>query len=253
MVMHVCCQCKRGGGQFNDDVPHHRRIYALLFDRYSRCVAGTATSCSLYFAAGSRFEVDKGSVSAPQPKTHSSPGGAGKPHSLSDHIETLQEYRMSHADGHNGVVIITSEPLTTARADWVPVPENHIIVATPDKQVILSPLKSKHFQCLGAEQAIQESRDSLEMLDNLHLFDEVAAQAKRRQNAAFETVDSHGHHAVQPRDPTSCQGCHSHGGPSHSHASASECTLLSSFVCLSTPSPNLLFPVNPSVFHSHMT
>ena len=36
-------------------------------------------------------------------------------------------------------VIITSEPLTDTRADWTPVPVNHIIAVTPQRQVGPSP------------------------------------------------------------------------------------------------------------------
>eukprot|EP00923_Selenidium_pygospionis_P010710 GHVN01018736.1.p1 GENE.GHVN01018736.1~~GHVN01018736.1.p1 ORF type:complete len:409 (-),score=95.24 GHVN01018736.1:26-1252(-) len=40
------------------------------------------------------------------------------------------EYKMSHKDKRNEIVIITSEPLTEADEEWVPVPHNHIIVVT---------------------------------------------------------------------------------------------------------------------------
>mgnify|MGYP000108743085 FL=1 len=134
---------------------------AVVATRYSRSVTGSINSCSLYFAAGSSFEVDK--ANSHEVVNPDCPSGACA-HAESGHMEKIQEYRMSHSDGHNGVVIITSEPLTNARADWVPVPENHIIVATSDKQVLLSPLPSQHFQCLGAEDAIRESCIALEMM-----------------------------------------------------------------------------------------
>lgn len=96
------------------------------------CILGTINSCSLYFAAGSTFEVDKTTLTPTSTSVDTSGDGA---HAHSSHIEAIQEYRMSHSDGHTGVAIITSEPLTNARADWVPVPENHIIIATSDNQV----------------------------------------------------------------------------------------------------------------------
>ena len=165
-------------------------------------IVGTINSCSLYFAAGSTFEVDKTNLGPKSPSVDASGDSA---HAHSSHIEAIQEYRMSHSDGHTGVAIITSEPLTNARADWVPVPENHIIIATSDNQVclsalksrgtlmwkwhlpeqlgrflqattffsllvccsaqvLLSPLANEHFECLGASDAIRECHDALEML-----------------------------------------------------------------------------------------
>ena len=39
-----------------------------------------------------------------------------------------------------GAVIVTSEPLTELREDWLKVPKNHAVIVTPELEVRLSPV-----------------------------------------------------------------------------------------------------------------
>lgn len=65
---------------------------------------------SLYFSAGTKFECHEGVC------------------------------RMVQAEAHEHAVIITSEPLTDVREDWVPVPKNHLVLVTPELTVRLLPM-----------------------------------------------------------------------------------------------------------------
>ena len=47
-------------------------------------------------------------------------------------------YRMRPAERHPNAVIIASEPLTENRSDWTPVPENHVVLVTPEMRVRMS-------------------------------------------------------------------------------------------------------------------
>lgn len=49
-------------------------------------------------------------------------------------------YRMVHADRRTNLAIVASEPLTRDPNDWVPVPQNHVIVITDDMQILMSPI-----------------------------------------------------------------------------------------------------------------
>lgn len=69
-----------------------------------------AQAQSLYIARGERFELRDG------------------------------HYRMSGADGHVEAVIIASEPLTADRADWEPVPVNHLVTISPEFHTKIRPL-----------------------------------------------------------------------------------------------------------------
>jgi glutamine amidotransferase len=48
--------------------------------------------------------------------------------------------RMLQAEQNEHAVIITSEPLTAAREDWIKVPKNHMIIVTSDLNVNLVPI-----------------------------------------------------------------------------------------------------------------
>eukprot|EP01053_Blabericola_migrator_P008995 Blabericola_migrator_1__8994@NODE_478_length_8196_cov_107_510026_g372_i0_p1_GENE_NODE_478_length_8196_cov_107_510026_g372_i0NODE_478_length_8196_cov_107_510026_g372_i0_p1_ORF_typecomplete_len1542_score239_03GATase_4/PF13230_6/4_4e41GATase_4/PF13230_6/1_8e03Peptidase_M20/PF01546_28/1_6e34WD40/PF00400_32/0_54WD40/PF00400_32/0_12WD40/PF00400_32/4e07WD40/PF00400_32/2_8M20_dimer/PF07687_14/1_5e13GATase_6/PF13522_6/8_1e12WD40_like/PF17005_5/4_2e02WD40_like/PF17005_5/8e09ANAPC4_WD40/PF12894_7/7_2ANAPC4 len=50
------------------------------------------------------------------------------------------DFKMVHKDKRNHVCIVTSEPLTEVREEWVPVPHNHLIVVTSRCDVLLQPL-----------------------------------------------------------------------------------------------------------------
>jgi len=66
---------------------------------------------SLYFSSGTKFECHEGIC------------------------------RMIQAEQHEHAVIITSEPLTDVREDWVPVPKNHLVMVTPELNVRLLPME----------------------------------------------------------------------------------------------------------------
>ena len=55
----------------------------------------------------------------------------------------VREYRIRHEDKRDDMVIVTSEPLTDVKADWIPVPHNHLLVVTSLRQVLLAPVVIK--------------------------------------------------------------------------------------------------------------
>eukprot|EP00743_Colponemidia_sp_Colp-15_P005046 GILK01005433.1.p1 GENE.GILK01005433.1~~GILK01005433.1.p1 ORF type:complete len:300 (-),score=34.18 GILK01005433.1:182-1081(-) len=70
-----------------------------------------ADAASLYYSSGTKFEVDSDGV-----------------------------YRMLHRHKREHVVIIASERLTSVLEDWVEVPRNHLVMVTPDANVLLIPI-----------------------------------------------------------------------------------------------------------------
>ena len=64
-------------------------------------------------------------------------------------IDKVREYRILHEDKRDDMVIVTSEPLTDVRADWVPVPHNHIIIVTPHRQVLIAPVVVEEGEAAG--------------------------------------------------------------------------------------------------------
>ncbi len=48
-------------------------------------------------------------------------------------------YRMCRADGRPRAVIIAPEPLTEDRSDWPPVPDNYVVVVTPEPHLRMAP------------------------------------------------------------------------------------------------------------------
>jgi WD40 repeat protein len=50
------------------------------------------------------------------------------------------DYEMLQEDKRNSVVIVSSEPLTEAKNDWVVIPNNHMITIHPDLTVELHPI-----------------------------------------------------------------------------------------------------------------
>jgi predicted glutamine amidotransferase len=65
---------------------------------------------SLYYASGEAFEAVEG------------------------------KYRMRPTDRQSRAVIIASEPLTEERADWTPVPANHLVLVTPELDLRVVPI-----------------------------------------------------------------------------------------------------------------
>lgn len=74
-----------------------------------------ARAASLYYASGNSYESDG-----------SAPGN----------------YAMTHTDRRPSLAIISSEPLTERRADWVSVPKNSCIVITKSMHILVSPIHS---------------------------------------------------------------------------------------------------------------
>lgn len=78
-----------------------------------------AKPASLYYACGNSYQSDG-----------TAPGN----------------FAMMHTDRRPTLAIISSEPLTESRADWVPVPRNFCIVITKSIHILLSPVRSCHTQ-----------------------------------------------------------------------------------------------------------
>jgi ergothioneine biosynthesis protein EgtC len=72
-------------------------------------------SASLYFSSGTKFECHEGVC------------------------------RMVQAEQHEHAVIVTSEPLTDVKQDWKEVPNNHLIVITPELKIRLLPIPVRNF------------------------------------------------------------------------------------------------------------
>jgi len=77
---------------------------------------------------------------------------------------------MVHNDRRDEVVIITSEPLTDVRSDWVQVPNNHLVLVTPQKQVLMAPVYAKFQPCAGAAEAKQVGRTCAFIYSRKRLF-----------------------------------------------------------------------------------
>lgn len=75
-----------------------------------------AAAASLYYASGTSYQSDG-----------SAPGN----------------YAMMHTDRRPSLVIVSSEPLTERRADWVAVPRNACLVVTKSMHILVSPLEAK--------------------------------------------------------------------------------------------------------------
>ncbi|EKX53757.1 hypothetical protein GUITHDRAFT_64281, partial [Guillardia theta CCMP2712] len=95
---------------------------SLAATRYVINRTKNVPAASLYFSSGTSFEPSLTPAEAPD-----MPEGKKCPAVMQ---EPLREYRMVHEDRRDDVVIITSEPLTNVRADWIPVPKNHIVLVT---------------------------------------------------------------------------------------------------------------------------
>lgn len=90
--------------------------HSLIATRYVINIADPIHSqpASLYYAAGNSYQSDG-----------SAPGN----------------YVMKHTDRRNTLTIVSSEPLTESRADWVSVPRNFCIVVTQSMHVLLSAIR----------------------------------------------------------------------------------------------------------------
>lgn len=78
-----------------------------------------AKPASLYYACGNSYQSDG-----------TAPGN----------------FAMMHTDRRPTLAIISSEPLTESRADWVPVPRNFCVVITKSMHILLSPVRERPTQ-----------------------------------------------------------------------------------------------------------
>jgi len=104
-----------------------------------------ARAATLYFASGTRFEAEEG------------PGTA----------EGVKRYHVLREDVRDEVVIVTSEPLTEKRADWISIPSNHILLVTPSKNILLSPVAHAKDTC--ADERASQSIEYKDVLERLQL------------------------------------------------------------------------------------
>jgi acetylornithine deacetylase/succinyl-diaminopimelate desuccinylase-like protein/predicted glutamine amidotransferase len=129
-----------------------------------------APAASLYHASGNRYVADSGS-----PK----------------------DYHMVHVDRRATLAIVSSEPLTECRDDWVAVPKDHILVITSSLHIL---------QCEVSRHNASISR----VLANLR-DDDIARY--RNQNAALEALTPLGVLAAPlPLSPSSVTGEHHANG-----------------------------------------
>jgi glutamine amidotransferase len=49
-------------------------------------------------------------------------------------------YKMVKSDKREDLVVIASEPTTFEYTDWLPIPNNYMIVVTPNLNVLLYPI-----------------------------------------------------------------------------------------------------------------
>ena len=62
---------------------------------------------------------------------------------------SAQEFVFRHEDRRDSCVLVASEPLTDGRADWISVPENHMLIITKEMQTLCVPIGET---CLAAEE-----------------------------------------------------------------------------------------------------
>jgi hypothetical protein len=125
-------------------------------------------AASLYFSSGTSFEPVTTSKPSPQETGGCGGGGCGGGGGGGNNGE--MPYRMVHNDRRDEVVIITSEPLTDVRSDWVQVPNNHLVLVTPQKQVLMAPVYAKFQPCAGAAEAKQVGRTCASIYSRKRLF-----------------------------------------------------------------------------------
>ena len=76
-----------------------------------------AEPASLFFSSGSRFEASQPGI-----------------------------YKMIKSDRREDVIIVSSEPLTHERDDWISVPRNTVIVITPKLNMLLYPINDEFYR-----------------------------------------------------------------------------------------------------------
>jgi len=94
-----------------------------------------APAASLYWSSGNRYSCETDGEEG-------HPAGRLIEADPSDGVLPPPEgsYSMQHTDRRATLAIVSSEPLTDDRTDWVSVPRNHVLVITPCIHVLVSPI-----------------------------------------------------------------------------------------------------------------
>ncbi|KAH9260712.1 hypothetical protein BASA81_001179 [Batrachochytrium salamandrivorans] len=110
------------------------------------------TAPSLYYSSGSNFKKPSGERS---------------------------EFRISHSERTSRMTIVSSEPLTEVKGDWVSVPFNHVVVIQPTGETLCGPLYFQTEPCLGASEAALELDRSISKLEENFALKQVSNAASR--------------------------------------------------------------------------
>ncbi|GBG24052.1 Cys-Gly metallodipeptidase dug1 [Hondaea fermentalgiana] len=220
-IRRLCAACDReptgGVSLLNFVVSDGRSMvatrYVHVHPSADNSVHESARAASLYFASGSRFEPegasDQGQESAGEETGGSCGGGGG--------ASELRRYRMARTDVRDELVIVTSEPLTERRADWISIPTNHLLLVSPSKNLLLSPIIN------------DPSTATLDHKENALLFDRTlerlqlssrvrgARSLSESRRSSLRNVDCN---VVTTTSPTSLSGI---GSPPFTGRSTSTC------------------------------
>lgn len=97
------------------------------------------------------------------------------------------DFSMLYGARRSGLVVVTSEPLTDSKHDWVPVPYNSVLVVTPDLHLLLSKIR------LNAAGGISEAGATAE--------DRLSRALEHLLTAGAGSGDGRGREAA-PAEPT---------------------------------------------------
>lgn len=117
---------------------------ALAATRFACNKLKECKAASLYYSSGSSFEP---SLAGEEPEPEVADSDKGCPKVF---VDKVREYRIVHEDKRDNMVIVTSEPLTDVRADWIAVPHNHVILVTPQRHVLIAPVVLEESEGAGA-------------------------------------------------------------------------------------------------------
>lgn len=168
-IRRVCAACDRepegGVSLLNFVVSDGKSMaatrYVHVHPSNPKEVHDSARAASLYFGAGSRFEPEEETRRQPSNSLTMESDGCNAASCGSDCSKAaIRRYRMARTDVRDELVIITSEPLTERRADWISIPQNHLVLVSPSKNVLLSPIVQDKERCSPArrENAAQFER-----------------------------------------------------------------------------------------------
>jgi acetylornithine deacetylase/succinyl-diaminopimelate desuccinylase-like protein/predicted glutamine amidotransferase/WD40 repeat protein len=112
-----------------------------------------AAAASLYYASGNNYVAD---------------------------LESPADYHMVHVDRRDTLAIISSEPLTECRSDWVQVPRNSIIVVTANLHILLCEVGQSASLSSGISRALANLTGNLDV-PKLSLVPELQEQRQTPQ------------------------------------------------------------------------